>query len=362
MTEQRNDDTNDIDNLFRRLVIAIEKISDFVSKNPSISFLQSPPLQQTNSQNHNNTIIPLSLHPFFLNVVEDNDDTIDLENYIPIDDLIIQNEQTIETDKNTNGKNDNTKNISKIEKILLSYNILVRSVNCRYKDMNNNRRIKNIALFIGERFCEVKSILDFIKNKIAKVGQSDESFVFDLSNKKTDFVSRITNLCKNLYDSGLLSEYCYKKTPYRHAVIVPAITNNAIDFYLGRWLELFVKHKILSYLQSKSIKFSYLCNVNVWLPNKENFEFDMLFEINDNIYWVESKSSKNMKYIKKYVEKYSKISKIMNLDRTRVCVVVANGTITDKEIQYLTQLYGINVVRVENFTNLNSIFNFLVKH
>jgi hypothetical protein len=81
------------------------------------------------------------------------------------------------------------------------------------------------------------------------------------------------------------------------------------------------------------------------LPNGDDFELDMLFETEGDVFWLEAKTGD----YRKHIEKYSKMSRIIGLDRSHTFMILADGAVTDGLARDLSNLFGMTVVRVEKF-------------
>ena len=144
------------------------------------------------------------------------------------------------------------------------------------------RLLDKIALFIGNRLESVNDVLDSIKANMS----AGRPFSLNLRNSSQQAVSDITGLCTKLYNIAFLTAYRYKRSPYYQLKATSSISPHALNFFSGQWLERFIKTQVVSILTSKLLKFSYVCNIQVSLPNGNDFELDMLFETKGEIFWL----------------------------------------------------------------------------
>ena len=87
-------------------------------------------------------------------------------------------------------------------------------------------------------------------------------------------------------------------------------------------------------------------NIQIVLPNGNNFELDLVFAIGEDIFWFEAKTGDYQKYI----SRYSKIAKILNLDLSHAFMVLTD--ITDEGANALKSLFNMNVVKIDKFTEI----------
>ncbi|MGQ9610764.1 MAG: hypothetical protein ACUVWN_15820 [bacterium] len=202
--------------------------------------------------------------------------------------------------------------------------------------------LDSISIFMGNRYNLIKPFYDQIRQKM----NSGDSIKIDLRNKPQEEISSICQLGTRLYEIAFLEEYSYKKSPRYFLFAVPSRTSKALNFFSGKWLERFVKSQVISVIQkvTPGVRFSYISNLQIKLPNGDEFEFDLFLEIEEEIFWFEAKSGE----YQKYMEKYSKISQILKLDKDHSFMILTD--ITETGAEALSGLYGINVVGIENFS------------
>jgi len=93
-----------------------------------------------------------------------------------------------------------------------------------------------------------------------------------------------------------------------------------------------------------NLNIGYLLNPQIKLPNGDDFEFDLLLSVENDIYWFEAKTGD----YQRYMEKYSKISKILELGFERSFMILTDITPTGAEA--LRTIFYMNVVLIENFS------------
>lgn len=241
---------------------------------------------------------------------------------------------TIKYDNFINKKND-------IENFLLQKGIIIKT---RKNEDSSDEILDRISLFMGSRYSLIKKVYEPIKRVLNK-GKSIE---LNLKNSTQLAISSICHLCSSLHEIAFLEEYKYSKSPNYQLYLKPSSQPKVINFFTGQWLERFIKAQVISCI-SKILgeqDYSYLINPQIILPNGDEFELDILFRIKNEFFWFEAKTGE----YQKYVGKYSKMAKILNLDEEHAFMVLTdiNGSSADA----LKSLFKMNVVKVNLFDDI----------
>lgn len=201
--------------------------------------------------------------------------------------------------------------------------------------------LDNIALFIGNKYDKIKKVYNLIKANLV----SGNSFKLDLKNATQEEITYSCQLCHSLHEIAFLSEYKYFKSPQYLLYARPNRIPTAINFLSGQWLERFVKLEIKNMINklNSPVKFSYISNPQIILPNGNNFELDLLVNIENEIFWIEAKTGDYQNHI----EKYSKMSKIMQLPDKHAFMVLPE--ISEQNCINLKKLFEMEVVNLQNF-------------
>jgi len=236
-----------------------------------------------------------------------------------------------------------------IEDFLLSRNVSIKYIP---SEEEADEILDKISIFMGNRYSLIKPFYEQIKYNMNSGG----SIRMDLRNKTQEEVSTICQLATMLHEIAFLEEYNYLKSPRFLLFARPSRIPKALNFFSGKWLESFVKSQVISILQqvNPDLKFSYLLNPQIKLPNGDDFELDLLFAIENEIYWLEAKTGDYQRYI----EKYSKVSQILKLDWNSCFMILTD--ITPSGADALKKLFRMNVVPIEKFSEefLKSIIKY----
>ncbi len=240
----------------------------------------------------------------------------------------IENEQTIQAN-----------DINPIFRFLTARNIQVKTFQT---DEEIDDVLDNIALFMGNRYTRVKKVYNSIKSKL----NSGTSFRLDLKNVTQEEVSYSCQLCNSLHQIAFLSEYKYFKSPQFIINAKPNRIPTAINFFTGQWLERFIKTEVKKTIRKlkNPVKFAYLTNPQIILPNGDDFELDVLFYIENEIFWFEAKTGE----YQNYVDKYSRMAKLMQLDNKHSFMVLTE--VNEQNCVALKKVFGMEVVNIESFS------------
>lgn len=92
------------------------------------------------------------------------------------------------------------------------------------------------------------------------------------------------------------------------------------------------------------IEYTYLINPQITLPNGDDFELDVVFLINGQIYWFEGKTGNYQHYI----NKYSEVESLMGLDKQYSFMVLTD--VPHPNTAYiLSKTFGMSIISVEDF-------------
>ena len=225
-----------------------------------------------------------------------------------------------------------------IEK-LAEKNITIKTYQTKEEE---NTSLDHISKFMGTRYHDIKKVYETMKRYLNK----PYGFHLDLKNSTQAEITSSCQLCNNLYEIAFLSEYKYDKSPRFCIHATPNKIPIAINFLTGHWLEIFIRKSIQDCLNKMKtdIKYTYLINPQITLPNGDDFELDVVFLINDEIYWVEGKTGNYQHYI----NKYSDVANIMNLDKNHSFLVLTD--VPNPNTAYiLSKTFEMTILAVEDF-------------
>lgn len=207
---------------------------------------------------------------------------------------------------------------------------------------NENTSLDHIAKFMGEKYSDIKKVYETMKRYLNK----PNGFHLDMKNSPQNEITASCQLCTNLYEIAFLSDYKYDKSPKFFIHATPNKIPIAINFITGHWLEIFIRKTIQECLNAlpMDIEYTYLINPQIILPNGDDFELDVVFLINGEIYWVEGKTGNYQHYI----NKYSEVAALMDLDKDHSLMVLTD-VIHQNTAYILSKTFNMTIIQVEQF-------------
>lgn len=199
--------------------------------------------------------------------------------------------------------------------------------------------INSLSMFLGERYEALSPLLSHIKRNM----QQGRAFSLSIKDYSQQAVSDVCQFCSRLHTLAFLEEYKYFNSPRFLIHATPSTLPAAQNFYSGQWLERYVLQTVQGIINlfrsqiDRKLHFSYLLNPQIILPNGNDFELDLIFYLEGEVYWLEAKTGKYQQHI----AKYSKISKILNLDESHALMVLTD--INNDQTAALSSLFSMQV-------------------
>ena len=228
----------------------------------------------------------------------------------------------------------------KIESFLNSKKIKIKRIYKRSIDMEKKEeKLDRIADLMGRKYSLIKKFYEKIKSNM----NSGNSFSINLRDEPQQVIVTTCQVATELYKIAFLEEYRYFRAPRCLLVARASRSRQALNFLSGNWLERYVRNRLicLAKRQTGKIDFSHIANAKVTLSNGDDFEMDLLFHVNDQFYWVESKTGG---YQDK-VQKYSEIASDLGLQRNQAIIVLAD--VSQDAKTSLSSLYHLSVISVD---------------
>jgi predicted Zn finger-like uncharacterized protein len=205
--------------------------------------------------------------------------------------------------------------------------------------------INSFAMYLGDNYDAIEKLYKMIKRTM----QKGESFKLHIANEPQKAISSMCQFAHRLYQSAFLADYKYHKSPQFLITARSSSLPNVQNFFSGQWLERYILQKmievVVNYMANHSthLKWSYLINPQIKLPNEDDFELDILFEVQERMYWVEAKTGDYQSYI----DKYTKMSKVLGVDNQHAFMVLTN--IEDNLCGSLSSMFSMNVCSIHSF-------------
>ncbi|MCS6812116.1 MAG: coiled-coil domain-containing protein 30 [Cyanobacteria bacterium] len=267
--------------------------------------------------------------------LEDNEDaTSQLGETITDLDLDLDTDQNEE--KPTEEKQQTESDTRVIVDFLASRNIRVRAVPA---ESPADHVINSLSKFLGENYSSLRQLLGKIKRSV----NQGNSFLLSLKEYTQRDIGTVCQFCTRLHGIAFLEEYRYFRSPQYLIKAKAATIPEAHSFFSGKWLERFVLLAVKRCVEiaaselEQDIIFSYLLNPQIILPNGDDFELDLICCVNGSFFWIEAKSGD----YQQHVSKYSKMSKMLNLDSKHSIMVLPD--ISEDRCAALTSLFSMTV-------------------
>lgn len=199
--------------------------------------------------------------------------------------------------------------------------------------------INSLAVFLGTHYNALSELLSKIKSNM-QIGGLITLAVKDYQQKDR---SDTCQFCTRLHDIAFLEQYKYWRSPQYIIKAKTTTLPSAQNFFSGKWLERFVLQTVqqavaaVSTEMEKELDFSYLINPQISLPNGNDFELDLIFQVNGCFYWIEAKTGDYQQHI----SKYSKITKMIGLDHKHSIMVLTD--IQPDKSNALSALFSMTV-------------------
>lgn len=267
--------------------------------------------------------------------IEENDNpTLQLRETITDLDLDLGTDQNEE--ESTEEKQQTESDTKAIVDFLASRNIKVKTIP---KENPADHVINSLSKFLGENYGSLRQLLGKIKRSV----NQGNSFLLSLKECTQRDIGTVCQFCTRLHGVAFLEEYRYFRSPQYLVKAKAATIPEAHSFFSGKWLERFVLLAVKRCVEivaselEQDITFSYLLNPQVILPNGDDFELDLICCVDGSFFWIEAKSGDYQQHI----GKYSKMSKILNLDAKHSIMVLPD--VSEDKCSALTSLFSMTV-------------------
>lgn len=207
-----------------------------------------------------------------------------------------------------------------------------------------NEVLYTLSSFMGNNYSKISAVYKAIKSKLS----TGESVRIYMRNFTQEEIGYSCQFCHNLYKLTFLSYYKYLKSPKYQIIAAPNRIPLVINFLTGHWLECYVVNEIEELIKKLNInkETSFLLNPQIILPNGDDFELDVLFSVEEDIYWIESKTSDYHHYL----EKYSKMAKLLSSEKVHPFLILTD--VPQQTCNKLSNLFGMEVLNIENFSEV----------
>ena len=202
-----------------------------------------------------------------------------------------------------------------------------------YEPQESDRALDPIACYLRKHYSILKNLHRKIKASIA----NKTDFSFKLDNNTQQETQICTQFCSDLYRASLLSEYYYDK---RRKNIYGTVQHRGdiIQFLTGGWFE----RAVLSQVKKKLAlcdNVEFLVNPHVKFANGDRFELDLLFLLDNQLFWIECKTGN---HYNNCLSRYCEHRKKLGVSKEKAFLVGLE--LPDRDAENWTSLWSITVV------------------
>lgn len=217
-------------------------------------------------------------------------------------------------------------------------------------NLKTDEALDKMAMFMGKNFEYIKDVYQRLKSTL----NSGHVISMNIRHYPPKKISTVTQFLKNLKDTfSFLNVYNYKSSPTFQLTYQINHTPEALNFLSGGWFERYVKSVIIQDLTRKNISYQLMMNAKIVLPDGKDSELDIFFQVQDQFFWIETKTSSDHGRL---IEKYSSLKNQLGIDDNH-CALVILG-INERNAQVQSGLYNINLFNIRQVeTKLLELIN-----
>ena len=204
---------------------------------------------------------------------------------------------------------------------------------------------ERIASVIGDNYDDIEPFL-----KALKYSASNKQPVSISTAKCSKQVkAKYENLGSVLFENAMLENYFFRQD---RNIIHAKLSENppVVNFITGHWMEIYIFNALQKMLDS--YRKQYNCEIEIYgnlqisLPDGNNFELDILGFINAQPLWIECKSG----IFQDSVTKYKNFGSRYHIPHQNSLMVVSG--ITDEQAAGISEIHGFNICTLRNFRNV----------
>ncbi len=233
---------------------------------------------------------------------------------------------------------------NKLEQFLVARGITIKHIP---SEVDSDPILNSLASYLGTHYETVKPFYLQIKRNM----QLGDDFTISLKDEPSDAISRICQFGKKLHDMAFLEQYHYQRSPHYLLRAKTTRLPTAQNFFSGQWLERYIVQQVQAAVNAiraqidQTVDFDYISNPQIILPGGQEGELDLLFHVNETMYWIETKSGDYQQHI----SKYSSIARTLNLDPQHALMVLTD--IPASRSTELTTLFRMGVCSLSEFSD-----------
>jgi hypothetical protein len=203
---------------------------------------------------------------------------------------------------------------------------------------------ERIASAIGDSYDDIEPFLKALKYSASnKIPVTISTFKFTKQAK-----AKCVTLGNLLFKNAMLENYYFKQE--KNQIYAKMSENpSVINFITGHWMEIYIfntlQNMLDSYRKQYNSEIETYGNLQISLPDGNNFELDILGFINAQPLWIECKTG----LFQDSITKYKNFGSKFHIPHQNSLMVISG--ISDEQASSISEIHGFNICTLRNFRN-----------
>ncbi|MBD1856362.1 formylglycine-generating enzyme family protein [Leptolyngbya sp. FACHB-1624] len=196
------------------------------------------------------------------------------------------------------------------------------------------------ALDLGDHYDVLAPVLVQMRRAFLR---KQRDFHYALGEISEEMISRCVGFGHNLLNAELLAEFHYDRATKTIRGTM-ADQPDLAEFFMGEWFERYIYQKVANLLRERELRFSSLSHVTVTLPNRDRFELDLFFLVEDEPLLIECFTDRD---IDRTIQRISQSAQRLEISDSRIFCIGLEMTLA--QIAELHQQHRVTVGNRETF-------------
>ncbi|MCY6489392.1 formylglycine-generating enzyme family protein [Leptolyngbya sp. GGD] len=196
------------------------------------------------------------------------------------------------------------------------------------------------ALDLGDHYDVLAPVLVQMRRAFLR---KRRDFHYALGEISEEMISRCVGFGHNLLNAELLVEFHYDRATKTIRGTM-ADQPDLAEFFMGVWFERYIYQKVANLLRERDLEFSSLSHVTVTLPNRDRFELDLFFLVEDEPLLIECFTDRD---IDRALQRISQSGQRLEISDSQIFCIGLEMTLA--QIAELHQQHRVTVGNRETF-------------
>ncbi|WP_287452974.1 formylglycine-generating enzyme family protein [Leptolyngbya sp. UWPOB_LEPTO1] len=205
---------------------------------------------------------------------------------------------------------------------------------------NDMEVFDRFALDLGDHYDVLAPVLVQMRRAFLR---KQRDFHYALGEISEEMISRCVGFGHNLLNAELLTEFHYDRATKTIRGTM-ADQPDLAEFFMGEWFERYIYQKVANLLRERELRFSSLSHVTVTLPNRDRFELDLFFLVEDEPLLIECFTDRD---IDRAIQRISQSAQRLEISDSRIFCIGLEMTLA--QIAELHQQHRVTVGNRETF-------------